>query len=65
MKSPKCPKCNSSNTCPIFWGLPADVDAWSKAIDAGEIALGGDVLSADDKKWHCNKCKNEWGHRND
>lgn len=63
MKSPACPKCESKNTCPFFYGYPVDVEKWKRDLDSGKIALGGDVLMPDDPKWFCNECKNEWGKR--
>ena len=32
MKGPKCPQCNSSNTCPIIYGYPADVEKFLKTF---------------------------------
>jgi len=63
--NPNCSKCHSSNTAKIFWGYPSDVDEWKKAIDKGEIGFGGDVLSDNDPKWHCNSCLHRWGKRDE
>ena len=58
----KCPKCDGTSIAEIAYGNFSDEDADSitKAIDAGEIILGGCCVGEDDPKWGCNKCGHMW-----
>ena len=60
-KNPSCTSCNSSNTCPIVWGYPAEVEEALDAAAKGEILLGGCCVSDNDPVWHCNDCQHRWG----
>jgi len=60
-----CPSCGSDKTCVIFWGYPADMEWYLKAIAKKEIAPGGCNISDNDPKWECSDCKNRWGKRED
>jgi len=64
-KSPSCPSCKSTNTCPIFWGYPGGMEEISRLIDEEKISLGGCLVSDDDPVWHCNNCQNKWGKRSE
>jgi len=65
MKKPTCPKCKSSNTCPIFYGYPADIEAYLEASARKEIYPGGCVVEENSPGWFCNDCELKWGKRND
>jgi hypothetical protein len=56
-----CPKCASKEVAPIMYGYPADMDAAMKAVDAGEVSLGGCVIEEDAPAWRCRSCHNGWG----
>jgi len=60
-----CPLCKSNNVSWIFWGYPADMDWYLKAIDDKEIVPGGCCISDNDSEWKCNECGNQWGKRKD
>ena len=62
---PPCPLCKSNNVAWIFWGYPADMDWYLKAIDDNEIVGGGCCISDNDPEWRCNECGNQWGKRKD
>ena len=62
-KTLPCPKCASKNTCPIFWGYPADMEWFLKAVSKKEIAPGGCTITENNPKWECNECKCRWGTR--
>ena len=64
-KSPSCPNCKSSNTCPIFWGYPGDIEEYLRLVNEEKISPGGCLVSDDDPVWHCNNCLNEWGKRSE
>lgn len=59
----RCPNCDAGNPLPIVYGLP-DLEAARKA-EAGEIALGGCVVTGDDPRWRCRTCGYEWGGEQD
>jgi len=62
-KNVVCPECNKDHAAVIFWGYPADVDWYLKAIDDKEIVAGGCLISNDDPKWECTDCHHTWGTR--
>ncbi len=62
-KNLTCPQCNKSNVAVIFWGYPADMDGYLKAIDDKEITAGGCLVSNNDPKWECTDCCHRWGVR--
>ncbi len=62
-KPKTCPKCGSAKVAAILYGLPVFNDDLERAIDAGEIALGGCCIMGDDPLWRCLECKHEFGKR--
>ncbi len=62
-KNTTCPNCKSSNVATIFYGYPADMDAYSKGVEDGTLAPGGCCVSEDDPIWWCNECSNRFGKR--
>ena len=62
---PSCPQCNKNNVAVIFWGYPADMDEYLKAIEDKEIVTGGCLVSDNDPKWECTDCFNRWGARDE
>jgi len=54
---PPCPKCKSTATVPVAYGLPSP-EAFRLA-ERREITLGGCIVGGDDPNWACNSC----GHR--
>jgi len=65
MIKPNCPKCKSTNTCPIVYGYPANIEAYQDAIAKNEILLGGCVVEENSPGWFCNDCALSWGKRID
>ena len=63
--NPLCPHCKSSDTCPIFWGYPGNIEEFSKLVDEKKISPGGCCVSDDDPVRHCNNCQNRWGKRSE
>lgn len=63
MNSTQCPKCNSKNTCPIFWGYPSEKQL--KEAKQQKMFLGGYIISDNDPAMYCNDCQNKWGRRED
>ena len=61
MKSPACPRCNSANTCPIFYGYPVDIEAYLESEAKGELIGGGCTIREGSPTWHCHDCTNKWG----
>jgi transposase len=61
----ECPRCGKSSIAVIFWGYPADVDEYLKAIDDKEIVAGGCLVSNNDPKWECTDCYCRWGIRDE
>lgn len=59
--NPKCPKCNSAKTCPIFYGYPADVEEYLELEAKGQIIGGGCCIDKNSPAWYCHDCSNRWG----
>jgi hypothetical protein len=57
---PSCPGCGSSDLARIMYGLPIESAALTKAIERGEVALGGCCVSGDDPEWRCNACHTDF-----
>lgn len=51
-----CPKCNSTDTCRIIYGLPAYTDELQRDLKAGKVRLGGCAITDSDPSCHCNNC---------
>ncbi len=58
-----CPKCGSSNSIKIVYGLPI-YEAGLKAQE-GKIKLGGCCITGDNPEYFCKDCKNEWNRQKD
>lgn len=65
----RCPRCGSTDTVPILYGMPAMDEGLEKKIESGKIRLGGCcVTDADvngkhmiiDPQRHCNGCKRDF-----
>lgn len=57
----KCPRCGSTNTARILYGLPAFDEELVAKIDAGKIHIGGCCITGFDAKYYCNDCKKKFG----
>ena len=58
---PICPDCSSTDIVPIAYGFPTPET--QKALQRGEVALGGCCISDDDPTWICRACGRRWGRR--
>jgi hypothetical protein len=58
-----CTQCNESNVAIIFWGYPADIDWYLKAIDDKGIIPGGCLVLDNDPKLEYSDCLHQWGTR--
>lgn len=58
-----CPKCGSKKVAAILYGLPDFSDELERKLDAGEVVLGGCIISDDDPLWRCVECQHRWGDR--
>lgn len=57
MKKPKrCTKCGSKKIAKILFGLPTYSPELKRQLEAGEIVLGGCIITSNDSKWECVKC---------
>ena len=56
-----CHKCGSTDIAEILWGMPAQSEELFRALDAGEITLGGCVVEEDAPRWECANCGHKWG----
>ena len=59
----KCPLCRSSDTVPIFYGFPShdSMEPLLRAVDRGEIELGGCVMLDKRPSRHCKNCGHYFG----
>jgi len=64
-KTPPCPKCKSTKTALIFYGYPADMEWYLKAIAKKKITPGGCIVGNNDPKLECTDCHNRWGQRDE
>ena len=55
----ECPKCGADTIAVIFYGLPHMTESLERQIEAGNLVLGGCVVSEDDPKWLCKSCGQE------
>lgn len=53
-----CPNCGSENVIEIAYGFPTD-EALREA-KAGNIKLGGCIISEDKPEYFCKECHHEW-----
>ena len=57
MRTIACPKCNSTNTCRILYGMPDYTPELEQKLEAGKVHLGGCVIEEDSPNRHCNDCE--------
>jgi hypothetical protein len=60
-----CPTCGSERVAEIRDGLPEFSEELVRALDAGELVLGGCVITGDDRAWHCVDCSHRWSEWDD
>lgn len=58
-KAPKCPECESDKTVVIIYGVPGH--GLLENSQNGEFILGGCKTNPEAPRFHCKRCKNEWG----
>jgi hypothetical protein len=58
-----CPKCRSERVAEIRYGLPDFSEELERELEAGEVVLGGCVVTGGDPSWHCVECGHRWGER--
>lgn len=56
-----CPRCGSRDVARILWGLPAYSAEMKRELDAGELTLGGCVISESNPLFACNACRGRFG----
>jgi hypothetical protein len=54
----RCPRCQSDAVLPIVYGLPSP--AMVEASAAGQVALGGCMVTPESPDWQCEVCDHEW-----
>ena len=59
---PRCPACHAHDGVPICYGYPTE-ETQARA-NAGEVVLGGCVVSGDPPLWSCTACGHQWGRLN-
>jgi len=64
-KTPPCPKCGSTKTALIFYGYPADMEWYLKAVAKKEIIPGGCTIGENDPQLECTDCKWRWSDEDD
>jgi 5-methylcytosine-specific restriction protein A len=52
----KCPECGSDRVARILWGMVLPDKALREEMDAGQVVLGGCVVSDYDPSWRCMDC---------
>jgi DNA-directed RNA polymerase subunit RPC12/RpoP len=54
----RCPSCGARNAVRILYGLPDPEGV--RAAEAGQVHLGGCVLTVDSPDAHCRDCGHDW-----
>jgi len=57
--TPKCPECGSEKTVVIIYGIPGH--GLLTNSQKGEFIIGGCKTTPEAPRYHCKRCKNEWG----
>ena len=57
----RCIKCGSSRVAPILYGMPAFSEELEEKLNNEKLYLGGCCLTGADPKYHCFKCKKDFG----
>lgn len=55
-----CPRCGSTQTVPIVYGLPDPQRVPLEDVEAGKVILGGCLVSGKEGGRHCRRCGFEW-----
>lgn len=55
-KPAKCPECGSARIAKILYGLPIFSEELEAEMEAGQIVLGGCVVTNLDPVWQCTSC---------
>jgi hypothetical protein len=56
--NPICPECGARAGIPIAYGYPSG--NMLEKSEAGEIVLGGCVITFDQPNWSCSACHHRW-----
>ena len=58
----KCPKCDSENVTPIYYGIQPDNNEIRKLIDNNKIIYGGSIMLDDQPRedYGCQECGYRW-----
>ncbi len=51
-----CPRCGSGRVATILYGYPMESINLKNRVKAGEVVLGGCLVSNDDPRWRCMDC---------
>ena len=62
---PICPYCKSKNTAIIMYGEINVSEKLEKAMENGEVIMGGCILSDDSPAFYCNDCEESFGKYDD
>ncbi|MDA8226311.1 MAG: hypothetical protein M0T74_01135 [Desulfitobacterium hafniense] len=54
----KCPKCGSTNSVHIVYGMPSN-ELYQEA-QVGKVKLGGCLLDPSNPEYVCKDCEHEW-----
>ena len=57
-KTPRCPKCAGGDVKAIVFGYPTEETM--ESAGAGEIELGGCIVSEQSPDWRCSSCGHSW-----
>ena len=58
---PPCPKCKASQTSKIIYGKPALTRQMLSGLESGRIISGGCMIRPGAPKWHCPRCRHDFG----
>jgi len=59
---PECPNCGSNRVARILYGHPDfENEELMAAVERGEAALGGCMITNLSPKYECQECRSRWG----
>jgi len=56
----RCPKCKSTNTGKILYGMPDYDEQLNKDLESGKVHLGGCMILGEPPIRRCNNCQNDY-----
>jgi hypothetical protein len=63
LSPPRCPSCGAERIAHIQYGLVFPDEEHRRKLAAGEVVMGGCVVTGAAHVWQCTACGHQWGGR--